>query len=276
MSAVIADHRRRLASIVRRSDCDLAEAALLIAAEADPTVAVDGALLRIDALADGLRTRGFASTDAMRDAAALATYLGDDLGFVGDDATYHDPANALLSHVLERRRGLPITLSVLYVAIARRVRIPAFGIAVPGHFLTGIGGRDRPVILDPFDRGRVIDVEEVADRIHEATAGRLSFRRAMLRPAPPAMIVRRILNNLTRDYSAAGDSASALWTVELKHLLPNALPDDHRVRGELLVGLGRYGEAAAAFERYLELVGPTAEDAEEVRARAVRARATLN
>lgn len=268
--------RQRLARVVRRSDADLAEAALCVSAEADPTVDVDAQLLRLDALADGLRTAKGITGDHDRDADTLVAHLAGDHGFTGDTDDYYDPANGLLSAVLDRRRGMPITLSVLYVAIARRAGLPAWGIAHPGHYYVGVGTRDRTIVLDPYDGGARVTAGELAERIRTATAGRVEFTRAHLRAAGPATTTRRILTNLTRDYTNRGQLTDALWTVELKQLLPNTVPDDHRTRGELLTHLGRYREAADAFEEYLELVGTTSQDAEEVKALAVRARAKLN
>lgn len=267
--------RQRLARVVRRADADLAELALCISAQADDQVDVDQVLLRIDALADGLRTAGTVTGEPDADAQALVDHLHGALGFAGNHDDYYDPANGLLHQVLDRRRGLPITLSVLYVAVARRVGIPAWGIAMPGHYYVGVGSPDRPIVLDPFDGGQVVTEAELGTRVAAATAGQSKFTRAHLRPASPALTTRRILDNLTRDFTTRGDLTDALWTVDTKLLLPNTLPDDHRVRGELLTHLGRYGEAADSFEVYLDTAG-AASDAEEVRARAVRARAKLN
>lgn len=268
--------RQRLARLARRADADLAEAALCICAEADATVDVDAQILRIDALADGLRVRDRLTGDADHDAAELADYLAGHHGFTGNDEDYYDPDNALLTTVLDTHAGLPITLSVLYVAIARRLHVPAWGIAHPGHYYVGVGTRDRTIVLDPFNDGERVPHDELAERIRTATAGRVEFTRAHLRAASPAITTRRILNNLTRDYTNRGQLSDALWTVELKQVLPNHTPDDHRVRGELLTHLGRYREAADAFEAYLDAAGPAASDAEEVRGQAVRARAKLN
>lgn len=268
--------RQRLARQVRRSDADLAELALCIGAEADRDLDVDGTLLRIDALADGLRTSGSLVGDPEADARALAAHLYGQLGFTGDAEDYHHPANGLLHRVLDRRRGMPITLSVLYVAVARRVQVPAWGIAHPGHYYVGVGTRDRTVVLDPFAGGTVVGHDELAARVRAATAGQVPFTRALLRPAGPAITTRRILNNLTRDYTNRGELDEALWTVDCKLVLPNAVADDHRARGELLAHLGRYREAADALEAYLDAAGDDAVDAEEVRTQAIRARAKLN
>lgn len=270
------DTRRRLARVVRRHDADLAEAALCCAAEWVDEPDVDVSLLRIEALADALRAQQPALADPEDAAAALAGHLGEAHGFVGDEATYHDPANALLPLVLDRHRGLPITLSILYVAIGRRLRVPAFPIALPGHVVVGVGGGERPVVLDPFARGRRLDEAALADRVERATGGRLAFRRAMLRPAPAPSVIRRLLNNLTRDLSSDERLRDALASVECKLLLPNRLPDDHRVRGQLLARLGRFDEAARAYETYLDEAPADAPDREEVRRTAIATRARLN
>lgn len=272
---VSADSRKRLARVVRRPDADLAEAALLCCVEAEPDLDVDVALLRLDAIADVVRTSGFVSTTAAADAAALGAHLVGRLGFVGDRETYHDPVNALLSQVLERRRGLPITLSILWVAIGRRLDLPIHGIGLPGHFVVGIGDGDDRVVVDPFGGGAVLDERETAALVARATGNRVPFRRSLLRPANTPSIVRRLLNNLTRDYQAAGDAGAALWSVDLKLLLPAIAAEDHRARGELLLHLGRFDEAADAFEAYLD-VAESPPDGEDVRKRAINARARLN
>jgi regulator of sirC expression with transglutaminase-like and TPR domain len=277
--------RARLAQLVRRPDADLAEAALLVAAEATPVpptaprTDVDAALLRVDALSDAVLTEGYHATgDADHDAAGLAAALGDRRGFRGhgDD---RGPDDGLLDRVLDRRRGLPITLSIVYVAVARRLGVHAFPIALPGHVVVGVaprGGGDRPVVIDPFHAGAPLDESAVTDLVRTATGGQLTFRRAMLRPASPPTVVRRLLNNLTHDYTVLGRPRDALWTVELKQLLPNRAHDDDRVRGVLLEQLGGFDRAADAFERYVEAVGPDAPDADEVRRAAIRARARTN
>lgn len=272
----MASARDRLVRLVQQRDADLGEAALLICADADPQLDVEAQLLRLDAIADGLRTSGRAlSGDPVADARLLADYLAVEQGFHGDEESYHDPRNGLLASVLDRKRGLPITLSILYVAIGRRLRLPVFPIALPGHVVAGVAGGERPVVLDPFHGGRLLDENDLATRVHELTGGALSFRRHMLRPADTAALVRRMLNNLTRDFASMHQYAQALWSVDVKLALPNAMPDDHRVRGELLAKVGRYDEAAGAFRSYVELA-PDAVDADEVRGLAIHALAKLN
>jgi regulator of sirC expression with transglutaminase-like and TPR domain len=267
--------RARLVKLVRRNDADLAEAALLVAAEARPDLPIDGTLLRLDALADAVRVDGFRATgDARIDGPTLASQLAGSRGFRGHAQGRRVPEDALLDRVLDRRVGLPISLSIVYVALARRLDVRAYPIALPGHVVVGVG--DGPVVVDPFHGGIELDEAAVAARVATATSGQLAFRRSMLRPASAVNVVRRLLNNLTHDYTLARRHRDALWTVEVKQVLPNRLPDDHRVRGRLLDQLGRFDEAAAAYEAYLDAVGGDGPDAAEVRSSAIRSRSRLN
>lgn len=273
-----ASTRTRLAKLVRRPDADLAEAALLVAAEAHPDLDVDAALLRIDAFADGLLSAGRLPEDDEAElvADALAGHLGRTLGFAGHPEGERDPDDALLDEVLRRRRGLPVTLTVVWVAVARRLRLRVFPIGLPGHVVAGIDGPDGIVVVDPFSGGRILAERQLADLVRIGTGGRSEYTRAMLRPSVTPAVVRRILNNLTRDYTTAGQLADALWTVELKQLLPASPVDDHRARGELLFHLGRYRAAAEAFEAYVDEAASDAPDLAEISRMAVRARAKLN
>lgn len=265
--------------MLRRGDCDLAEAALLCCVEVEPDLDVDAELLRLDALADRLVTSGFAPRDAHHDAEALGHFLARQLGFGGDHATYHDPSNALLTRVLDRRRGLPITLSIVYIAIGRRAGIRAYGIDMPGHFLVGVAapgpGDERPVAIDPFHGGAVISQEQLTARLRDASGGRLASTGGLLRPAPAPAVVRRLLNNLTRDFLAQGDVEDALWTVELKRLLPDSGRHDLRVAAELLIQLGRYRDAAEIVEYHLRRTA-AGEDTDDLTRLALRARARMN
>lgn len=271
-----ADTSHRLVSLVRRADADLAEAALLCATGCDAEVDVAVQLLRIDALADQLRNGAGALPGGEAAARTLGHHLGTALGFRGDPARFHDPDSSLLHRVLDSRQGLPITLSIVYVAIARRLGIAAWPIALPGHVVVGVADDDRPMVLDPYHGGRVLDEEELSDRVRDATDGRLAYRRAMLRPTPAVAIVRRLLNNLTRDLIAAQRPGTALWTVEVKLALPNHVPDDHRQRGELATATGRFDTAATAFERYLELTSGDTGQRQRARRAAIEARARMN
>ncbi|MDP9023541.1 MAG: transglutaminase-like domain-containing protein [Actinomycetota bacterium] len=273
--------RERLATIVRDPACDLAEAALLCCVEAQPDLDVDVALARVDALADELATGlqphsryeplGWGATieAATADAQALSGYLSVDLGFTGDPAAAHDPRNALLTSVLERRRGTRTALGVIYIAVGRRVGLRVFPLATPGPLLVGVGGgapegrATRPAVVDPFEDGVILDDEMIAERVEAATDGHAEFARSMLRPAPATSVVRRLINELTHAYLHHGDARGALWTVEVRRLLPGLGPDDVLVTGQLLAQLGRYRQSAEVLEGYLTEVAGDVDTAAE-------------
>lgn len=275
--------RRRLAEIVREPACDLAEAALLCCMEVQPDLDIEVELLRLDALADGMRSGGFVPDGPEDNARALAGYLAGDLGFSGDVLNYHDPRNGLLTSVMDRREGLPITLSIVYIAIAARLGVRAFGVNAPGHFLVGVSGSSipeldssvRPAILDPFHEGALLADEQVEELVRAATSGLVGFARSMVRPAAPAQVIRRLLDNLTRDFLAEGDAEDALWTVELKRLLPGAGPADTETHGRLLIQLGRYLEAAQVLEDGADEAEP-GDVTDQLSRMAMRARAKMN
>lgn len=266
----------RLVRLVRRTDADLAEAALLVAQGCDPDLDVEVALLRVDALTDQLRGREVAHLPAPAAARLLADRLGTELGFHGDPDRFYDPDSSLLHRVLDSRQGLPITLSALYVAVARRLHLPAFAIALPGQVVVGLADTDLPVVLDPTRRGALLTEPDLVERVRIASGGRLTYRRAMLRPSPAVHLTRRMLHNLTRGLEAAGRVPEAIWTVETKLALPNRMPEDHRDLGRLEVLRGRFDVAAQAFERYLELSSGDTAERQAARRAAIDARARLN
>ena len=140
--------------------------------------------------------------------AALGVVLGDRHGFRGETREYDHPDNSMLPVVLERRRGLPIALSVVYVAVARRAGIPLQGVGLPGHFVAGHfpASGARPALLDPFHAGARIAVPELSE--------------AVVRPWGPHETVLRMLNNLVGSWAKRGALAHAIHAADLRLLLP--------------------------------------------------------
>lgn len=230
------ESRARLAQMLAQERLDLAEANLLIRAEADADVDIPAALAQVDELAAGLRVGGVAAT--LRDA-----------GFHGAVADYDDPASSFLDAVLERRRGIPIALATLALAVAARAGQAMAGIGMPGHFvLADLRGAD-PVYVDPFNGWVTLDDADCA-RLVERTTG-MPFRREYLRPVSERAILARTLLNLRGSYLRRRRLADALWTVELSLIV--APGDADLVRGAvaLLAGAGRYAEAEEAASAFL-------------------------
>lgn len=196
------DYTDRFAMLLRRpeSEIPLDEAAVLIAVHADPSADVEGALAELDAVAT--RCPGTSLDDLRR-------HLFGTEGFRGDDEDYYDPANSLLHRVLERRRGIPIMLSVVTMEVGHRIGLAIDGIGMPGHFLV----RHEDTLFDPFNRGAVLDATQFDDEL--------------LAPVGPVAIVARILANLKQIYVANGDATALEWVLRLRTAIPG-IPDEER------------------------------------------------
>ncbi|MGK5637900.1 transglutaminase-like domain-containing protein [Streptomyces sp. URMC 126] len=271
--------RRRFAEAARDERPDLALLCLLIAAEADPAFGeseLDAAQMELDRLAGMLPALGRHAEPA-RWAAALADLLGERCGFHGTPADYRRLESSLLPAVLERRRGLPILLSVVWLEVARRAGAPVYGVALPGHFVVGFGTPEgRHVLADPFEGGRTLSEEEAGLLVAGATGAPVPP--AAFSPAEPLEIVLRILNNI-RAWAAARPERCGvrLWAVELSLLLPSHPARLRHEHAELLVERGEFARGARELEEYAEVIAPVEpETAEAVRRQALAARALLN
>ncbi|WP_031083268.1 transglutaminase-like domain-containing protein, partial [Streptomyces sp. NRRL WC-3549] len=209
-------------------------------------------------------------------ASALQELLGGRCGFAGGPADYQRLESSLLQHVLRRRRGLPILLSVVWTEVARRAGAPVYGVALPGHYVVGFGDPAEQVLADPFAGGAPLSGEDAALMVAGTTGTRLEP--SMLVPAGPLETLLRVLNNI-RAWAAARPERTdvALWALELSLLLPSHPARLRYERAQLLVQRGEFLRGAAEMEEYAEVVDgvePTA--AAEIRRRAQAARALLN
>lgn len=233
------DPTARFAALVaaRGDDLPLDEAALLIAAHAIPTLDVRAQQVRLDELAAGIEG---ATVDA------LVAHLVGRLGFTGDRVSYHDARNSLLPEVLDRRRGIPLTLAVLAMEVGRRCDVPLVGIGMPGHFLVRpLDEADRYV--DLFDGGRILDgagCRAIFGRLHPGVAWDASY----LAPVSAPMIVSRMLLNLANAYRRSGEHEALSWAVALRLELPGATEHERRELALLLGASGRYDRAADLLE----------------------------
>jgi regulator of sirC expression with transglutaminase-like and TPR domain len=253
---VTAATRARLAAMLADEPFDLAEANLLVSAEASPGLDLAPALGRVDELAARAAGAGVAAT------------LRDE-GFRGDTEDYDDPRNSFLDQVLERRRGLPIALATLTLAVARRAGAPMAGIGMPGHFVVADLAGVEPAYLDPFEGWAPRSLDDLA-AIVRRTSG-LQLRPEFLEPAGDRAILARTLANLRGSYLRRRRLRDALWTVELGLLLAPGDPAlESRAIG-LLAGAGRYAEAEERATAFLA-AHPGHPDARAVEARLDAAR----
>ncbi|MET7638288.1 transglutaminase-like domain-containing protein [Streptomyces sp. NPDC005438] len=276
------DNQDLFAEAARSERPDLVRLCLLICAEADVELdqhGMDAVEIELDRLAGSLPYgRDRSPADWAR---VLAEALGRREGFAGRPADYRRLESSLLHQVLRRRRGLPILLSVVWMEVGRRAGAPMYGVALPGHFVVGVGEPDGDhVLVDPFAGGRPLPEGEVDLLVSEATGDRerASARAAasLLLPADPVEIVLRVLNNI-RAWAAARPEHSdvQLWAVDLALRLPHHPAQLRLERAQLLVDRGQFRDGAAEMEEYANAIAamePAAAGAARRRARSARAR----
>lgn len=255
------DPTSRFTELVRGPEQALAldEAALLIAAHGHPGLDLAAELAELDALAAGIVDR---TLEGWR------RHLFVELGFSGNVHRYYDPANSFLDDVIRRRKGLPITLSVLGMEVGRRVGLRLEGVGMPGHFLLRQGP---DAFVDAFDGGRLLDRGGCVERFRALHGPNAAFRPAYLDPVGPLAILARILNNLKSVYIGRSDIAALSWVFDLRMALPGASPLERRDWARVLAATGRFLEAAAQLEDLVDLV-PAEEEALVAEAAAFRAR----
>ncbi len=279
MNSEISDRFRALA---RRAEgpTGLAEGALVLAAEARTGVDIEAGLRRVGELVERGRSHVAGAGSPARTVAALNRWLFEIEGYRGNQEQYDDLRNSFLDQVLLRRRGLPITLSILYVEIARQLGLEAYGVGFPGHFLAkvvGLGEATPELIVDPFF-GRVLSLEDCMERLRAAAGEHVPFDPHWVRPATAREIWVRMLNNLKLLYLRQGDGLSALGCFDRILLLEPAAAHELRDRGLLLERLDCLHAAIEDLSAYLELE-PRSEDAPAIRLRRdalVRRRPALN
>ncbi|MCP4905317.1 MAG: tetratricopeptide repeat protein [bacterium] len=268
MQSEISDRFRALAALPE-SQLGLAEGALVLASEVRPEVDIASGLETLADLAERAQPLVDSAATPSAAIAALNHSLFELEQFRGNHERYDDPRNSFLDEVLTRRRGLPITLSVLYVEVARLLGYEAYGISFPGHFLSKVVGvTDVPeyeIIVDPFF-GRTLSLDECAERIRAAAGDDVDLDSRWLRPATANEIYVRMLNNLKLHYLRQGDGLGALGSFDRIVVLAPESAHEYRDRGMLLERMDCIHAAIEDYSRFLELA-PRDESARPIRLR---------
>jgi len=256
---------------VTQEPIDLARAALAVAREEYPELDEGRYLRLLDTLADGVQAGLPSGASVERRVGRMNAYLFHELGFCGNQADYYDPRNSFLNEVLDRRIGIPITLSIVYMEVGRRCGLRVDGVGFPGHFLCKVHLEGGDLVIDPFHRGQLLGIDELKRRLASAAGEQVRFDARVLRPARPREILVRMLQNLRSVYQERNDMPRALSAVDRLLLLA---PDDLRglrERAQLYEQLGGAAAAAADLEKVLQ-IDPRTPDAATLRARARRLR----
>jgi regulator of sirC expression with transglutaminase-like and TPR domain len=253
---------------------DLVEASLVIALEDDPGIAIDRYLQQVNEWTDAIRERLEGSRHVERIVDSINRLLFEEEGFHGEDEDYYDPRSALLNTTLDSHAGLPITLSILYIEISRRVGIDVSGVSLPGRFLVKFSGEFGQLVIDPFDGGRVLTTIELQKLLDDVYGGGVRLREHHLRSFSSKEILARELAHLKSAYLARHDLTRAAASMDRLLILDANDPYELRDRATVAVQMHAYREAIECFERYLALK-PHADDLARVREQIAYLRAWL-
>ena len=269
--------RRRFEEIAGRPEplLDLVEGSLVIALEEDPRLDVEHYLDEVSTWTEAVRERLHGSRDVERIVETVNRLLFEEEGFHGENDDYYDPRSALLSEAMERHAGLPITLSVLYLELSRRIGAEAAGVSLPGRFLVKFTGPFGVVVVDPFDGGRVLSTVELQKILDGMYGGGVRLREHHLRSFSPREILARELAQLKAAYLAQHDLPRAAASIDRLLILDDRDAYEVRDRAAVAMQMHAYLQAIALFERYLALM-PSAEDRSRVREQIEYLRAWLD
>jgi regulator of sirC expression with transglutaminase-like and TPR domain len=252
--------------VVNASDerVDLGRAALEIARDDYPDLDVSGYLRRIDQLAAHVGERLGNEKTVYHSIAALNSVIFQERGFRGNRDNYYDPKNSFLNEVIERRMGIPISLSVLYMEVAQRIGLPLQGVSFPGHFLVKYCDDREKIVIDPFNAGEIKSKESLGKLLENLYGGNVTLVDDFLEAVTKKQIIRRMLNNLKMIYLREKSLLKGLAVLQRLVILDPASAEDIRDRGAVYLKLECFQYALADFESYLRLV-PNAKDADAVK-----------
>lgn len=237
----------------RDSSLPLDRAALELAAIEFPEVDREAAVSLLDTYADELRTRLSNPNDGKTFVRETNAFLFDELGFRGNTTDYYDPRNSCLNAVLTARTGIPITLSLVYMEITRRLGKRVEGIGLPGHFIVRYDDGLYSAFIDAFHGGRLLDVEDCFALAKEVSQVDIERDVRWLAPVNKRDVLLRILRNLGAAYTSRGRTDKAIETVSLLIEANPNCADEYRRRGILHVQAGHIAAAKQDLARYLEL-----------------------
>ncbi len=229
---------------------DVAEVGLLLAREEYPDLDVEAYLGELAGMTR--EARGYIGGGSLHcQVSGLCRYLFHEMGFRGNKQNYYDPLNSYLNQVMDRRTGIPISLSLLTMALGQRLGLTIVGIGLPGHFIVKAVNREEQILFDPFHGGRQLTFDDCENLVQQVTGRPFEAKCESLRGMPLGQIVTRLLTNLKmiylkrEDYTRAARVISRLWELS---------PNDQRERrdlGSVLLKLGHLGQAIDHLRAYL-------------------------
>ncbi|HEV7553227.1 MAG TPA: transglutaminase-like domain-containing protein [Candidatus Angelobacter sp.] len=254
---------------------DLLRAALTFARVEDPQLDIERYVRHVDQLGVRVAEKIHDPDDPPQIIAALNGVLFQEEMFRGNTVDYYNPRNSFLHDVLDRRLGIPITLALVYMEVARRVRFQLFGVGMPGHFLLKHYDVDgHSILIDAFERGSIVTEEDCRQKLDSIYSGQVALQPEFLLPVTRRQMLTRMLNNLRSVYLFQRDFRRTVQIVDLILVIYPRSPEDMKQRAALRYNLNDYRGSLSDFEEYVKM-SPDASDAEEIRQTALSLRRSM-
>jgi regulator of sirC expression with transglutaminase-like and TPR domain len=254
---------------------DILRAALTFSRIHEPALNVEHYVRRVDELAARVAAKIEDPDDPVQIIAALNDVLFQEEVFRGNTVDYYSPRNSFLHHVLDRRLGIPITLALVYMEVARRVGFQLFGVGMPGHFLLKHYDVDgHAILIDAFERGSIVTEDDCRQKLDSIYSGQVALQPEFLLPVTRRQMLTRMLNNLRSIYLSQRDFRRAVQVVDLILVIYPRSPEDMKERAVLRYNLNDFRGALSDFEEYVKM-SPDASDAEEIKQTALSLRRSM-
>lgn len=256
MSLQFSQARQRLYQLSRSESPRLAEAALWIAQEEYSTLVPETVLQKLDEMAQQIKTELPNPPYPLKVIQTINEFLFKRWGYVGNEAEYYDPRNSYLNEVIRRRKGIPITLSLVYLDIAHQLNFPMEGINFPGHFLIRpISSDEIEFFVDPFNGGEILFPQDCQNRLRQLVGQDIELSSRFIQPITTQSFLVRMLNNLKQIYLSHQDIDRSLAACERILLVDPSQTEELRDRGLLYYQSGRWREARQDIGEYLSQHG---------------------
>jgi regulator of sirC expression with transglutaminase-like and TPR domain len=254
---------------------DLLRAALTFARIEDPQLDIEHYVRRVDTLAKRVAAKIQDPDDPVQMIAAMNEVLFQEEVFRGNSVDYYSPRNSFLQHVLDRQLGIPISLALVYMEVARRISFSLYGVGMPGHFLVKHYDVDgHAILIDAFERGSIVTEEDCRRKLNSIYSGQVALQPEFLLAVTRRQMLTRMLNNLRSVYLSQRDFRRAVQVVDLILVIYPRSPEDVKQRAVLRYNLNDYRGALNDFEEYVKM-SPDASDAEEIKQTALSLRRSM-
>ncbi|HLE35211.1 MAG TPA: transglutaminase-like domain-containing protein [Nitrososphaerales archaeon] len=228
-----------------------------------PSLDIEGQLQIMDSMASELKSFMNDKKRPTEIINGMNEYIFEKQAFSANNQDYYDPRNSYLNDVLARKTGIPITLSILYIELARRIQFKLYGVGFPGHFLVKHADQDLEIVLDPFGKGRILAYEDYQVLLDQLYNGQIRFEKRFLNSVTNEQILIRMLRNLKDAFIYSYDYDKALMATEMVLMINPEIAEEFRDRGMIFYYKQLYSNALSNLTRYLEMQ-PDASDADNI------------